>query len=331
MRLALVAGLLAASLHADSVGDLVARVQAALAARTPDAQVAAMVRDAKLTERLDEPVIEALNAGPLATEELERRRDLTAKLPVAAPVKLFDAPAPPSAEEQAQIIAHARGIAMEYSAGLPNFLGTETIRRFTGNKAGEKWKAGDTLVVDIASNGKQETYRLLTIDGKATSKSLSAAGGIHSSGEFIRLQRFVFEEKSQTAFKWERWARLRGRQAHVFAFYVDQQHSEYVLNFVLDKRYRGVAAARGLVYLDADTHKVLRIRLEAEGIPPDWPILQTISLLDYDFADVAGQSYLLPWRSEARIVAKDWQRRNVIQFGNYRRFSAEATLNFEKQ
>jgi hypothetical protein len=331
MRLAVAALLFVASVHADSVGDLVIRVQAALAAHVPDAQIAAIVRDAKLTEQLGEPVIEALNAGPLATEELERRRDLTAKLPPAAPIKLFDAPPPPSAEEQARILEHARTIAMEYSAGLPNFLGTETIRRFTGNKSGEKWKAGDTLVVDIASNGKQETYHLLTIDGKPTNKSLSTAGGIHSSGEFIRLQRFIFEEKSQTAFKWERWAHLRGRLAHVFAFYVDQQHSEYVLNFVLDKRYRGTAAARGVVYLDAGTHKVLRIRIAAEGIPADWPILQTISLLDYDFADVAGQSYLLPWRSEARIVAKDWQRRNTIQFGNYRRFSAEATLNFEKQ
>jgi len=52
--------------------------------------------------------------------------------------------------------------------------------------------------------------------------------------------------------------------------------------------------------------------------------------LDYDFTEIAGQPNLLPKRYEMRISTTDGQRRNVTEFGNYRRFSAEATVNFEK-
>jgi len=87
---------------------------------------------------------------------------------------------------------------------------------------------------------------------------------------------------------------------------------------------------RGVVYMDRESHQVLRLGYEAEGIPANWPILRTPSVLDYDFAEVAGQRYLLPRRVDLRVIGRDEQSRNVTEFGNYRKFSSDATITFEK-
>jgi len=59
--------------------------------------------------------------------------------------------------------------------------------------------------------------------------------------------------------------------------------------------------------------------------------LRTPSVLDYGIAEVGGQPFLLPSRADMRVITKDGQERNVLEFGNYRRFAGEATVNFEKQ
>jgi hypothetical protein len=238
----------------------------------------------------------------------------------------------PSPEEQARTIEHARTIALEYSAAMPNFLCTETVQRYIAKNTGDPLSLKDTLAIDVAANGKAESYHLLSIDGKPTTKTLRNVGGAKSTGEFDSLLRLVFHKKSETRFEWLRWEQVRGRLAHVFAFHIDQEHSEYLLDFRggLMKQYRATTAAKGAVYLDAETHKPLRLESEAENIPQKWPVRAVSSALDYDLTDIGGQPYLLPRRYETLIVYTNGQRRNVTEFGNYRRFSAEATVNFEK-
>jgi len=45
---------------------------------------------------------------------------------------------------------------------------------------------------------------------------------------------------------------------------------------------------------------------------------------------VGGQRFLLPRRVDSRVVLKDGQSRNVVEFVNYRKFASEATVTFEK-
>jgi hypothetical protein len=333
MRLALLAVLLASLAPASTVGELVQAVRAGLSAHQADAEIAASVRDAMLTERLEDSVIEQLQsegAGSLTVDELERQRDLSEKLSRAT-LTLFDAPPAPAAEEQTRLVEQVREIAAQYTAGLPNFLCTQTVRRFAEKKGTEAWTPRDTLVIDVAYTGKTEQYRLVSINGQPSTKPLSSIGGYKSTGEFGSLMRFIFSPKAQAVFRWERWANLRGRPAHVFAFHIEQKHSGYRLNFhAFLKQYRMIAGVRGLVYVDAETHKVLRIRTEAEGLPANWPIRRTPSVLDYDFAEVGGEQYLLPSRVDSRVITREGQSRNVMEFGDYRRFAGQSTVTFEK-
>jgi hypothetical protein len=52
--------------------------------------------------------------------------------------------------EQTQTIERAREIALVYTANLPNFISTESIRRSVVPKGSQTWKSEDTLTFDVA-------------------------------------------------------------------------------------------------------------------------------------------------------------------------------------
>jgi len=336
-----VAALLLATLGWDvsaqdgSVGALVAAARTAIRAGRPDHDIARIIGDAQLTERLEDAAVEELQsegAGPEALVALDRQRGLSRHLAnPAPPLKLFDAPPQPSAEEQSKILNTTREMALNYTASLPNFICTETVRRYEDPKGLQAWKALDTLTLAVAYSEKGERYKLLTVNGRPTGKTPNSVGGFKSSGEFGSLLSRIFLPESATQFRWERWTRLRGRLAHVFSYRIQREHSKYTLNFkILFKHYKMTSGMRGLVYVDRETSQVMRFTAEADGLPDNWPIRRTPSVLDYDYADVGGQRFLLPQLVDSRVIMREGQNRNVIEFGDYRKFSSEATVTFGK-
>src|SRR5262249_9337538 len=108
----------------------------------------------------------------------------------------------------------------------------------------------------------------------------------------------------------------------------DQSHSEFQM--ISDKLHR-VAAFGGLVYVDRETNRVMRITYAPSDIPSYWPIVQAESALDYDLATIGEQQFFLPRHAELILTARNGrQARNVMEFSNYRKFSAEAIFSFEK-
>ena len=87
---------------------------------------------------------------------------------------------------------------------------------------------------------------------------------------------------------------------------------------------------RGRVYIDPETHQVMRFSYEAEGIPTDWPVVATPAVVEYGFAEIAGAKFLLPLHVDSRVIFRNDQVRNVTDFGDYRKFSSETTVTFGK-
>lgn len=50
--------------------------------------------------------------------------------------------------------------------------------------------------------------------------------------------------------------------------------------------------------------------------------------MDYDFAEVGGKDYLLPARSETEVRGPQHWARNKMEFREYRKFSADSTVDF---
>jgi hypothetical protein len=73
---------------------------------------------------------------------------------------------------------------------------------------------------------------------------------------------------------------------------------------------------------------VLRVTLEAEDIPPSFPVQQASSMLDYDFTEISGQQHLLPLRAVVRMRQGKLLTKNEVEFRLYRKFTADATITF---
>ena len=272
MRLALLiigASAWAAAPAGSSVNDVVALVQSAIEHKRPDAQVAKALRKMDLIERLEDRVVEELEsagAGPMTVAELAQMRTASQHLKKPAAPPQFASPPEPTPQEQASIIAEARKIALDYSSSLPNFICTEVISRYMDTKGKDSWKLQDTLTVDLSFFKQREDYKLLAINNRPTYKSYESAGGQVSEGEFGSILGEVFQASSKTDFVWDHWTTLRKRPAHVFFFRVTIFDSNFTLEFRTRLGTRKVVTgARGFVYVDRDTHQVMRITREEEN------------------------------------------------------------------
>jgi len=56
---------------------------------------------------------------------------------------------------------------------------------------------------------------------------------------------------------------------------------------------------------------------------------QAKELLDYDFVKISDQEFLLPLTAEFRSFVDKTATKNNVEFRNYRKFSADTSVNFD--
>ena len=319
---------------AGTVENLVRAVRAALQELQADKQIAQTVEGIHLTAGLDDEVIEQLQAegvGPLATEALERLRDVSFRLPSStAPLKLSATLAAPSAEEQSRVLEQARTWAMQYTANLPNYVCTREVSRYTKGKDPAPWKIKEALTWELGYADRKDYQKLVAINGRPTKRK--GTRGFTSGGEFGSFLGNVFQREPETKFQWSRWSNLRGCPTWVFSYHVDKKHSGFVLGtsgWITSRRV--VTAIRGFVYIDSKTHQIMRIIYDADEIPSGFPMQGCCMLVDYGYVEIGADKFLLPVRSTMRIVTKGVIGRNVTEFTKYRKFTSEVRVEFEKQ
>jgi hypothetical protein len=323
----------AAAQKTASTADIAALVRSGLHSRRPDAKIARSLHGVRPSERIDEDLIEALEgdgAGPETVAELERLRGLSRNLPAAAAAPELPDLAAPSLDEQRPVLAQAREAALEYARSLPDFLCTQLVRRY--DDVTGAWRLKDTLEVKLSYFEQKEDYRLLTVNGRPSMRDYEDVGGAVSEGEFGSMLRSLFEPASQTDFRWERWTSLRGRAAHVFSFRVDPDHCSYRIAYFSGlgaNRHDAPTGQHGLVVIDRETHRTLRIVADADHIPAGFPVRAVSTVLDFASTAIGGQSWLLPLRAEVRMTTPTFQTRNLVEFRAYRKFAADARITYD--
>jgi hypothetical protein len=309
-----------------------------------DRELANYLSKVKLTERLEDRVIEDLQGagalGPKTLDALRNLREHSQALAAARPILPEAKPAPippPSSEEQAAIIAAAREYALNYSKSLPDFICTQVTRRYAaappgtryGGSAGgdPSWYPLDTLTLKLSYFEQKEDYKLILVNNTVTTQDYKTLGGATSTGDFGSLMREIFEPASQARFEWDHWGTLRGRRVMSFAYRVPQARSQWHINY--DRKMDIVPAYRGLVYIDKETRQITRVTLEAVDIPPSFPVRRAETILDYDFQEISGRTFLLPLKASTLMAADDYLTKNDAEFRVYRKYSAESDIKFD--
>jgi|ERR1035437_991365 hypothetical protein len=231
--------------------------------------------------------------------------------------------------EQATLLEKAREEAIRYSASLPDFLCTEVVRRTVDPLGNGRWRSMDKLTVKLSYFDHKEDYKLMEINGKPTLMEYLSAGGTLSTGEFGTRLYSVFDWRSHGDFGWKGWNTLRKRRVARFSYRVAREYSIFQIQYgpIPGGPNTIIVAYHGEVYVDDETHMVLRLTQQAE-IPQGFPINVNESTVDYEFAAVAGKQYLLPTHAYVKTRSGKYLAENNVEFREYRKFQSEANITF---
>src|SRR5579872_4898046 len=347
MRYRLLAAVFAVSLAASaqslSIQQLRSFLQSSVKMKQSDKDVAGYLAHAKLSEKLDDRTVEdlqSLGIGPKTLAALRNLREQSQGLATAAPAEPEAKPRPippPSAEEQAAVIAEVREYATNYSKSLPDFICTQVTRRYIAASPGGRygghlgddpsWHLNDTLTIRLSYFEQKENYKLILVNNTVTQEDYRKVGGATSTGEFGSMLRDVFDRETEAHIEWDHWATLRGRRAMAFAYHVAQKNAHWELLY--ENSLHLFPAYSGIVYVDKETHQVLRLTLVSENIPADFPIRQAETVLDYDYQNISDHPFLLPLKAENRMRTSDVLTRNDVEFRLYNKFSTESEIKYD--
>jgi hypothetical protein len=263
-------------------------------------------------------------------------------------------------ENWPQFLETARGQALLYSEGLPNFTCVQTTRRYAGQTRqlslptgvsvpsgwagqigpglrqgeGVQWVPQDEIVQEVIYSNQQEHYKLL----KGTQHS-SQQGVLTSTGEFGSTLKSLFDPATKADFWFDKIEKVLGRKAARVKFQVAQENSdrEIVYGAESDTQARSLRVAYGgLVWFEIASSQVIRLQFETLNLPKDFPIARSTWAIDYDVVGIGQGKYWLPMRAEVQSVtssgkdlhASEWNRqtRNVIEFKQYHKFETEVKV-----
>jgi hypothetical protein len=130
------------------------------------------------------------------------------------------------------------------------------------------------------------------------------------------------------AFRFAKNSTASRRAAAVFDFEVARENSDWHISVPGQEI---VPAFRGSVWIDRETARVLRIEMEAVDIPKAFPMDHVEAAVDYAPVRLETQTFLLPVRAENLACERDASAcsKNVIDFRNYRKFSADSKVTFD--
>ena len=92
-----------------------------------------------------------------------------------------------------------------------------------------------------------------------------------------------------------------------------------------------IVGYHGSVFVDKESHMVVRIVVEAENIPASFPVRSVKETLDYDFTKIGDREFLLPLVNDVRMHAGRMWTKNLKEFRLYRKFSADAVIKFDNE
>jgi hypothetical protein len=303
-----------------------------------DQELAKYLAGVRLTERLEVSVIEDLQAdgaGPQTVKALLALQEKSKGLKAAAIVKaLPDEPLKiPTSEEQARILDQVREYVMNYDNSLPDFICMEVEQRMVAtsysNRGSEpSFRPMDTITSKLTYFNHQEKKEPILNGSKPVTGDYESLGGATSRGDFETALRMLFDPHTEAQFDWARWTTWRGRLTMVFGFKVSQSRSQYRIGLG-DKKVERITAYSGEVFVDADSpHPVMRLLTKAEEIPADFPIQRAESTLEYKYADIGGQKFLLPFNGEVLMKGPDGLSKNENRFDFYRKYEVGSSISF---
>lgn len=266
---------------------------------------------------------------PVQTASTRTPQASPASTPIAAAVSSPEWKADPpmtATQEEHPMLAKAREATRSLAESMPNYITQQVTTRYTSTKRrNPDWHAEDIISAEVIVENGHERYRNLQVNFKPTKKSLDELGGARSTGEFFTVLMDLFDPSTAAEYRYSRPESIANRLAYVFNFKVTEPHSHWMVHSQAQS-YK--PAYKGSFWVDKETGHVLRIEMQATGIPPQFPYDVVETTTDYDFVRIGAREYLVPIKAEnlSCEAATGFCARNLMEFKNYRKFAAESEI-----
>lgn len=228
-----------------------------------------------------------------------------------------------------QIVAEARIAADSFTEGLPNFTVNQLTTRYYSNSSPAQWKPMGVVSADVVCVDGKEDYRNILVNGRASNVPVEQTGA-WSTGEFVVTLQSILSPVTAAEFTPAGEDQIVGRQAYVYKYNVRHERSHW--RIVSQDGRMEEPAYHGKIWIDKESHRVLRIEERTGPIPGTFAYDKAEATLDYDFVRIGAASYLLPVHSENLACMRGTARcsRNEIDFRNYRKFAADSSITYGK-
>lgn len=242
-------------------------------------------------------------------------------------------PLPPPTEAQIHdMIEGARQRALSWSDSLPNFMCLEVTDHSIDPRGEGDWQHKDTMVQLMRYLDHQESRTTIQLNGQKTQENIAGQVPLptdvdfaHSNGEFGGMFQAVFDPSAHAKFTWKESDVLNGQPVQVFDYTIDAAHSSFDVTGLNNSQH--VVAFHGEVYLDAATHSIRRISINADDIPEMLHVRATSISVDYAWVTINNHDYLMPSRGAVSLrEGKHQAVLNAFEFRNYRRFGAQVRI-----
>lgn len=227
------------------------------------------------------------------------------------------------------VVADARRAADAFMEELPNFIVQQQTTRYHSFSNGAQWLPDGVVTADVVCVNDVEEYRNILVDGKRAPTPVEKTGA-WSTGEFVTTLRNLLSPATDAAFVRGGEDRIVGRSAYKYDFTVRKANSHWrIVN--PDARSES-PAYNGTVWIDKESHRVLRLEMRTNSLPAGFTYDKAESTIDYDFVRIGKANYLLPVKSAnlACMSGSSTCMKNEIDFRNYRKFEAESDITFGK-
>jgi hypothetical protein len=229
------------------------------------------------------------------------------------------------------VIDKAREAAFTFSKTLPNFVVKQVTMRYEtlAARGGQtSWHALDTVTADVVSEDGRESYKNILVNGKPPKGGIEKGAGAWSTGEYSSVQLDVLSTGTRADFHNKRSTTIANRAAYTYDFSVARPNSHWNIQSNSDSYLPDYT---GVIWIDKDSSRVLRIELAARNMPKAFPLDTVESAIDYDYVPIGDAKFLLPVHSEALDCERGTNScsRNVIDFRDYKKFTADTSISFD--
>jgi hypothetical protein len=253
----------------------------------------------------------------------------------------------PLSPDPDKILEAIRASALQYTQKLPDFMCTQITHRqvsslgnsasnLTGvsgrgvpavgilGMAGSAPNLSDVIEERLTFIDQKENYTVIAVNGhKIAGIDHMQFQGVISAGAFGTDLHNIFDPRSGTVFAWERPGALHGHRVYIYSFHVPAQHGAVLVD--RNSSNQVLAPYAGRVLVDAATLGVLRIEYRID--PPFASSIRDSAIsIEYQPIDIAGRSYVLPFRSKVSMQDRFRLYVNTIDFRSYHKFAVESTV-----